>query len=280
MKLGSNATEQLNKLGIPQDVVVGQMQKLDRSSLARLSRLGNGFGRMAIGESVRVNKFSRQVKDARQDVPKAWANPSPSQVLKTRGPFVEGTYYQERPEIHPSANDPMPALFNRHRRHGAVMVQRLLGDDITLKAFERATQLEVVNDGRRDGAVSVSAMTGNAAASSGYGVPPQTMFDVLMQMDEAIMKEAASLGLGVTGASDWLFSGDTVGSSNGSSSYGMNDNTATGSQASDDNASSVDLMTFELKRLMDKKTQAYDLVRSVFDKHNEAAKQAINNMKA
>ncbi len=282
MKLGTNASEQLNKLGIPQEVVVGQMQKLDRSSLARLSRLGNGFGRMSAGDvsAVGVNKFSRQVKDARQDVPPAWSNLTPAQALEERGQFLAQTYYLEQAAEHASAGNPFPALFNRHRRRGAVMAQRLLEDPVTLKAFEKQTQLTVVNDGRQDGAVSVSAMTGGGSTSStgGFGAPPTNMFDVLMAMDEAIMAEAASISTSTTSVGLLFGIGEGVGSSNSSSGYGGFG--MTGSAENGQSQESVDLMTLRLKRLMDKKTQAYDLVRSLFDKHNEGAKTAINNMKA
>ncbi len=290
MKLGTNASEQLNKLGIPQEVVVGQMRSLDRSSLARLSRLGNGFGRMSAGDVARVgvNKFSRQVKDARQDVPQPWSNLTPAQALEQRGAYIEGTYYQEAASEHASAGNPFPALFNRHRRRGAIMVQRMLTDPLILEAFERQTQLTVVNDGRQDGGVSVSAMSaGNAAASGasggGFGSVPGNMWDVLSRMDEAIMVEAAGIAGGVSSGVNFLFGlGEGVGSSNGSSGYGGFGMGGTGTVENGDgsSSSSIDLMTFQLKRLMDKKTQAYDLVRSVFDKHNEGAKTAINNMKA
>lgn len=281
MKLGTNASEQLNKLGIPQEVVVGQMASLDRSSLARLARLGNGFGRMSMGDvsAVGVNKFSRQVRDARQDVPPAWSNPTPSQALEERGEFLAKTYFLQGTTDHPSAGNPFPALFNRHRRRGAVMVQRLLNDPLSLSAFEKQTQLTVVNDRRQDGAVSVSAMSGGSSSSNAYAPPPgNTMWDVLNQMDEAILAEAARISGNVTGIDALFGSGEGVGTSNQSSGYGGFG--FTGTPESQQANGSVEIMVLAIKRLMDKKTQAYDLVRSLFDKHNEAAKTAINNAKA
>ena len=43
---------------------------------------------------------------------------------------------------------------------------------------------------------------------------------------------------------------------------------------------STDQQVLNIKRMMDKRNQMYDLIKSVFDKHNESAKTAIGNMRA
>lgn len=284
MRLGQNVSEQLNNLGIPQEVMVGRLARLDRSSLARLSRLNNGFTAVA-GPAVRTNKFTRKVDDARVDIPKAWSNPTPSQSRRVRGSFAAPTYYIGQPLTqHESANNPFPALFDPGRRLGAMMAIRLQNDPIMRQAFERGSQLMYVDDGRTDGAVSVSAMTAAPHAATPGG-SPQNMFDIFMAMDEAIMREAASIGLGVSGAADLIFGGNpdsggygSLAGAEGIIRRGMV--TASSAEPEPTNDQSVDLMTFRLKRLMDKRQQAYDLYRSVFDKNNEAAKTSINNMRA
>lgn len=289
MQLGDAVQARLNQLGISPEALA-QLGGVSEQRLAALSeRIDINF---ETADPLSGNKYSGTVQDGRWNIGKPMGVLDPQASKQERGAYASGTYYEARPSGHPSAEDLFSALLDPETQAGAMFARGLQTNDQLRQRFEHQAALHVVPDGRADGMVSVSALT--APSGSGGltgGGSSQTFFDLLNQMDQAIMEEASRLGGMMTAGSDmygWTrasqpsqgvsgFSAD--GPFSGGDSYFGGGTPPVGSEATD-SAQGVDEMTLEIKRLMDKRNQMYDITKSVFDKYNDAAKVAIQNMKA
>jgi hypothetical protein len=286
--LGNRVSEQLARLGIPAELVGAQLGNLSPAKLAALSsNLNVAFGAQALS----TNKFAGDVQDSRWNIAGALSNPTPRESLKDRGVYARRSYFQNRTPRHESAREPFSGLLNKYTKTGALMARKLQADEAARQTFERRTALTVVQDGRADGAVSVSAMTSNGSSSSPSGGVPQTFWDMFMAMDQAVMNEAARLGSqGAASSELYGASGSSGGYNNSPSGYlgglsadgdayfGSSATYLNGTDA--DSEGSTDEQVLVVKRMMDKRNQMYDLFKSVLEKHNESAKTAIGNMRA
>lgn len=285
--LGSQVTEQLNRLGIAPEVLQGRLGQLQRAPVHALSNLSAAYAQASSVPG--AGKFGLDVSDERVGIAPAWSNPAPSEALRTRARFIHRTYHRERVPAHPSARA-LSALTGRRRR-GALMVRRLHRDPVVRQAFEKSTALQVVRDGRMDGTVSVAAMSaGRSATPLVPGGGSNNLYSFLGAMDAAIIEQSKKLGVYASSDPD-VFFGDGrdldlygkgtqygVPSPSTTGVFGMSDRNP--APATGDQSMGMDTRVMQLKRMMDKRNQMYDIVRTVFDKYNEAARTSIGNMKA
>ncbi|MEL7371666.1 MAG: hypothetical protein AAFN74_22270 [Myxococcota bacterium] len=292
--LGSQVTEQLNKLGIAPELLQSRLSGLQKAPVDALSNLSAAYAQTASTSS--VSKFGPDVSDNRVGMSPAWSNPPPKEAMRERARYIYRTYHRDQVPLHASARD-MSGLVGRQRR-GAMMVRKLHRDPATRRSFEHATALQVVRDGRMDGRVSVSAMTAPSQSSSSSRIP-NNLFGMLSAMDTEILNYAKELGVYSSSAPE-AFMGDgrsldmlTGGAGNqfgvpSPSTSGVFGMTGVGGTSSGPNPAPVngdqsqglDTRILQLRRMMDKKSQMIDIVRTTFDKGNEAAKTAIGNMRA
>ncbi len=296
--LGSQVTEQLNKLGVSPELLQSNLDQLRRAPLPALSNLSAAYAQAAWapGAGTVATKFGPEVNDARVGLAPPWSNLEPTQALGSRARYIFKTYHRDRVPMHPTAKS-LDGMVGQSR-NGALMVRRLHRDPVLRQAFEHTTALNVVRDGRMDGTVSVAAMTGYRPTGPSAPVPT-TLNDFLAAMDTAILDYSKTLGVYSSSQPEVFFGegkdldmvgkGGQLGSSPSTSGvFGLTGGTGsagavTGSlppPENGDQALGIDTRIMQLKRMMDKRSQMYDLVRSVFDKYNEAAKTAINNMRA
>lgn len=166
---------------------------------------------------------------------------------------------------------------------------------------------------------SHGASTGQATPGAPYGNPyaaGTNVYDLFMMLDAAVLGQAANMGSYESGVS-WLNLHDDMpgwGSSGyqgaGYNQYGMSsrrpDPLEHGGTLMDPDAalqnarrqpstrlaspafsaqpenpdSTSDLATMRLQRLMTKRSQMYDLYKTIYEKYNQGAKTAIDNMRA
>ena len=299
--LGNQVTDQLHQLGISPEIIEARLGRLQRAPVNALSHLSAAYAQAAAGSS--ATQFGTDISDDRVGMAPAWSNLAPSEALQSRARYVFKTYHRPRVLRHPTATG-MPGLEGRQRQ-GTMMVRRLHRDPVLRQAFERATALEVVRDGRMDGTVSVAAMTstGGSTAASTAGYVPTTMYDFLGAMDTAILEQAQKLGVYASSDPEVFFgegrdldlfgkgsqygvpspsTTGVFGFGSGATGLGGTGLDGTGPQTPEggDQSMGLDTRVMQLKRMMDKRSQMYDIVRTVFDKSNEAARTAINNLKA
>ncbi len=296
--LGSHVTEKLDQLGISPEVLGDRLGRLQRAPINALTHLSAAYAQAA---APRSDRFSAEVHDERVGIAPAWTNPPPSEAMADRGRYIHRTYHRQRVPLHPTART-LDGL-DGPRRRGTAMVRRLHRDPILRRSFEHATALQVVRDGRLDGTVSVSAMTASGRSETPLASPALSgnLYDFLGAMDSAILEYAKKLGVYSSSSPDAFFGeGDDLLLYGKGQSYGVPSPSTTGvfgmsrpgaqhqnHQGSEfpapetgDQAQGVDTHVMQLKRMMDKRSQMYDIVRTVFDKYHQAASTAIGNMKA
>lgn len=259
-----------------------------RASLEKLSRLQVAYTNTASD----VGKFGQKVDDARVDLPPFGFHPAPHAVFAALKPYVEAGYHQSgHAERHASASkNALVSNLLSPRRSQAVKLTRLLQTDERVRAaFEKKAGMNVIPDGRTDGAISVStaAMTApktgaNVSAMNALpSMPSQSqIFDLFHAMDQEIMAEAYRVGLGTTSGNASLSGLNLFGTVLGA---GQVSGIVSSTSASGDNSTfndSVDVSTLNLKRMIDKRDQAINAYRSVFDKYGESAKQLIDALRA
>lgn len=289
--LGNRVSEQLSRLGIPAEMMGAQLGNLSPAKLAALSNdLRVSFGAAALAG----NKFMGETQDARWNIAPALYNPTPKESARDRGAYIRPSYYRARAPRHETARDPFPGLLNKYTKRGVIMSRMLHRDPVAKKAFERQAGLQIIPDGRTDGAVSVAVSAMNAGGSSGVpsgGGVPASFWDLFMQMDQSVMAEAARLGNIATAGADIYGTtayatggnpGGYYGGMGGSGAGGTDGYFASGgfSPTGENSVGSTDEQVLVIKRMMDKRNQMYDLFKNVLDKHNESAKTAIGNMRA
>ena len=294
--LGNHVTEQLNQLGISPEVLGDRLGRLHRAPINALTHLSAAYAQAA---APRSDRFSAEIHDGRVGIAPAWSNPSPSEAMADRGRYIHRTYHRQRVPLHPTART-LDGLRGPGRR-GAAMVRRLHRDPIMRRSFEHSTALEVVRDGRLDGTVSVCAMTASGRSATPLASPAISgnLYGFLGAMDAAIIEYAKELGVYSSSSPDAFFGegDDLMMYGKGGQTYGVPSPSTTGvfglrrsddREAGDefpppengDQAQGLDTHVMQLKRMMDKRSQMYDIVRTVFDKYNQAANTSIGNMKA
>ncbi len=292
--LNSNVSEQLSRLGLPAEQVGAQLGQMSTKRLARLSKgLQVTSGQLTTIDQV-ANKYGAKLDDGRWNIPPALHNPSPKASRRARGRYAAPSYYRARPQRHSSSRNPFPGLLNKFTSRGVISARAIHKNADLRRSAEKQAGFQVILDGRTDGAVSVGAMT--ATGSSG-GSTPQSFWDILMAMDQAVMEEATALGQRQMAGSDMWGSaayGTTTGhtSTGGAAGYrgGMGGGGGVGEAGyfagaaagagTSESSDPTDILTLNIKRMMDKRSQMYDLFNQVFNKHNESAKTAIGNMRA
>ena len=287
--LGSQVTEQLNKLGVSPELLQDRIGQLHQAPINALSHLSAAYAQAA---SKSTSKYSADVNDARVGIAPAWSNPAPMEAMSDRARFIVQNYFRERVPLHPSARK-LDDLKQGRRRRGAAMVRRLHRDPAMRKSFEHSTALEVVKDGRLDGTVTVSAMTAGRSATPLSPGLTGNLYSFLGAMDTAVLDYAKQLGVYSSSSPDAFFgSGETLDLYGKGSQYGVSSPSTTGvfgmsgpgtvggTPTTGDQSSGLDTKIMQLQRMMTKRTEMYDAVRTVFDKYNESARTSINNMKA
>ncbi len=285
--LGSQVTEQLNKLGIAPELLQARLDRLAQAPLQALTNLSDAYAQASLATG--VDKFGPDVTDARVGLAPAWHNPPPTEMMRARARFVHRTYHRDLAPRHASAGQ-LNALMGRQGR-GAMMVRRLHRDPVMRQSFERATALQVVRDGRMDGAVTVSGMASGRSSNTPAALPGNNLYSLLGAMDTAIVEQAQKLGVYASSDPEVFFGeGRDLDLFGKGSQYGVPSPSTTGvfgftasgqpAPATGDQSMGIDTRVMQLKRMMDKRSQMYDLVRTIFDKYNESARTSIGNMKA
>lgn len=298
MQLDSAVREQLDRLGISAEALGAHLDGLSAPRLRALAERLDVQQFWAV-PPVADNKYVGKVQDGRWNIPEAMSNLPPSASRALRGAHVRPTYHEASAALHASAGDLFEALMDPHTRRGVVLARGLHRDPELRDRFERRSALRVVNDGRADGAVSVVAP--NAAesrSSSASGEGPRTFWDLFMQMDHAVMREAARLGgrlapgsegttglrpMGAHASSDGPPAGPAGGTSagrdpvaRGRAASGPREGAAA---ESSDPLEGQDERVLIIKRLVERLTQMYDLYRAVIDRYDSAARTAVGNLR-
>lgn len=220
---------------------------------------------------------------------------------------------------HPSVEHPLQLAFSR-RRNALVMNRRIERDDSFRQRLEPHVGGKVIAHGRHDGGVTVQRMRSHGTSSGWTPGAPAgnpyagstNVYDLFMQLDAAVLGQASNIGSYESGVG-WLnLYGDVDGwgpsgyTSPGYNAFGMSarrdpteplanpDGTpqnatripgtryggpAIGVQ-SENPDSTTDTATLRLERLMRKRSEMYDLYKNIWSKYNEAAKTAVDNMRA
>ena len=293
--LGSQVTEQLNKLGISPEVLQDRLGRLQQAPVGALSNLSAAY--LQASWRPGADKFGTDVADERVGIAPAWSNPTPDETLQQRARYVYRTYHRDRVRAHPTARN-MSGLTGR-RRQGALMVRRLHRDPVLRQSFERSSALQVVRDGRMDGTVSVAAMSSGRSATPLYPGNTNNLYGFLGAMDAAIVEYSKTLGVYSSSNPEAFFGeGRDLDLYGKGSQYGVPSPSTTGvfgmttpgsspvassptpAPVNGDQSPGLDTQVMHLKRMMDKRSQMYEIVRTVFDKYNESARTSINNLKA
>jgi hypothetical protein len=305
-RVSAQVGELFGQLGASPEVVAQQVGRLDRKPLASLERLGLAYGQAAVAG----NKFAqRATLDARVDLPPFGSNPAPGAAAAALAPYVSGAYAPGEPQVslHRTSGE-LKALLDPRQTRGARLV-RLVQSDARVRAqVERLMGEAVLADGRSDArlsvvrggarasqgsAVGVSALT-SSGAQGGMPTPPSSgsVYDLFMAMDQAVMDEAARVGLGTTsgygGPQGFLDLPPIAYESTGG--YGSEDDGFGASGMSGAGLgggpfgpgrkdASTDEAVLRVKRMLDRREQMYNIYRSTFDKYNEAAKASIDAMR-
>lgn len=303
---GNKVTEQLTRLGVPIDQLGAQLSGLtDPAPLLALGELSVGYGQAALSQ----NRFSRELRDGRVDVQEAWANLPPSEAKAQRARFIAPAYAASAGAQAAIAGDTQAvrAALRPDRQAGLGAARALERDGVLRAAFEKKSALSVQLDGRGDGVISVAPARRRTTASAMSAGPDMSgIYAALARMDAAVSSQAAKIGhmnaadqatgttngqgakgagsaKGKTQASVWADT-DVAGLPYyraGGSEDLFRETTSTGRQQySQGSGTSIDVQTMELKRMIDKRTQMYNLISQILSKYNQAAKNAVNNMKA
>ncbi len=296
--LATPVREQLGRLGFPTDTLGAQLGEL---SPARLRQLGAAD----FGPDIRENRFFSGSRDGRIEMAKAFSNRTPSAAKQALEGFVGSTYASERFGLHPSSSDPLPHLLSRRTSRPALMTIAVARRPELRERVGVAVGAQIASDGRTDGVLSVQrarpatrspAPAGGPTPSFGTG----TIWEIMMAMDQAILHEAARLGLGqgsgIAGtvgameamglwsltpdegdASEWRGFGL---SSRGGSAQGMNPGVPQPAAGPENDNSGLDVEIMRVKRMIDKKTQMMELYSQTLSKYNSSANSIIGNMKA
>lgn len=329
--LGTQIREQFGKLGVAPEALDAQLGQLSSEQLGKLGQLSKlGTAQVDVRSAQRTNRFSAELKDGRSSIAKPFANLTPTQALEERAAYLSGTYGTESSPKHASADSSLSNLLHPRRSQATKTNIALEQRPELRERVGTAVGALIVDDGRTDGVISVqrntastsSAMTSSSSVSAPIAQPTQSygtdnMWSIMMAMDQAILNEAARLGLGQsaglvssTGAAgstttdyldamglwsltpdegdvtEWMGFGQS--SSTASTSSGMTSsaltstsstNTATGTTGTEDDAGSLDVQIMQLKRMIDKKTQMMELYSQSMSKYNQSANNIITNMK-
>jgi hypothetical protein len=303
VEISTRTGDLLGKLGVNTEALAKRLGELSDSSLSALRGLRLAYG----NEALEANKFGKSIADGRINLPPFGYVQPPQAALPQLKRYVERSYFQKRELKHPSAQDPFRALFNPRSMRAAKLARLVQTNEAVRRAFERVAGGTVVRDGRTDATLSLLPNTGSAksaVASTSSAMtgslpqppPPQKIYDLLMAMDSAVMKQAASIRPGNKSYVAEFGKGGLLGSDseyqNKSWSEEEEEDEEEGSgrvfrafsagatpmqTIFDAPQDSVDAQTLRLKRLMDRRDQMYDIINKTFDKFNQSAKVAIDN---
>lgn len=302
--LGTQVREQLGKLGLPPEALGAQLGGM---SPKRLARLGAGLAMPGLA--------GQPFGGARRapSIPKAFSNMPPKAALAQNAPFVSGTYASEAHAAHSTAERPLRYLLHPRRSRAARMTLGLVRRPELRERVGTAVGAQVAADGRTDGVVSIERRPRGAARTGGTArgpsmPPPQrshgtgSIWEIMLAMDEAILNEAARLGLGQGSGTQgtpgfmeamglWSLTPDdddptayaslgrAQGGSSSSSTNGVRAAGLTGTVGPENENSGLDVDIMRLKRQIDKKTQMMELYSQTLSKYNSSANSIIANMK-
>ncbi|MEO1233651.1 MAG: hypothetical protein AAFZ18_32620, partial [Myxococcota bacterium] len=306
--LGKQVREQFGQLGVPPEQLGQRLEQLPSHRLRRLAALD------IQAPAAQLFPESRRGPT----VPKAFSNLAPAQARHAYRPFVERTYGQDEAPRHASEVRPLRYLLHPRRSRAARMTMALARRDDLRERVGRSVSAQIVDNGRVDGVISIerngSSPRNRARSASAPSLPPPpraestgTIWDIMMAMDQAILHEAARLGLGQgsgTGGTagfleamglwslsttedddtEWLSRAAAASQSgpSGSTAQGMTTQGATagipGTEGPENDNPSLDTEVMKLKRMIDKKTQMMELYSQTLSKYNQSANNIITNM--
>ena len=261
----------LGALGQSANVIGNQVGNLSGRSVKNLKALGTAYAVPA----ATLGKFEAAA-DRASDMSPFGHNPPPQEALENLRPFLNGTYFVETIQAHPSARSPFPALLNRHTRRGQVLAMAIRKRDDARFAVERSAVGQVLRDGRNDGTITIRTLgraqkesPGDRAASAQRQAEHslQTLPKEVMQSFAGI--QLAHLAFGPTG----FVTGSMTGT-------GFAGTLGIGGEDPLSGNSSLDIGVLKLKRMIDKRTHAMELYSQQMTAYNNSAKGIIEKMRA
>lgn len=310
--LGLQAREQLGKLGLSADALSARLGELEPARLKQLGRLRTLDAQAAVS----ANRFAQGLRDGRVQIPKAFSNPAPRAARAALAPLVGETYATMEAARHPSEREPLRHLLHPRRSRPARMTLAVARRPELRARVGTAVGALVANDGRTDGVLSVEraprAQRSSASSSPARGpsLPPPTqsfgsgtIWEIMMAMDQAILQEAAALGLGQGSGpngtvgmmeamglwslapddgdpSQWMgFGQGTSARAQGMTGVPQPQSGPTGTAGPESQNSGLDVQIMRVKRMIDKKSQMMELYSQSLSKYNSSANAIIGNMK-
>lgn len=326
--LAPSVREQLGRLGLPAEAVQARLGELPPQRLRRLGQSGLLRAEAQAGAiGLRENRFAADLRDGRVHLPPAFSNPPPSAARQQVAPLVARTYATGQGPAHPTASDPLPHLLDARTRAAALKTIAVARRPELRERVGTAVGAFIADDGRTDGVLSIerrlpsgkSPMPAPSRRGSSLPPPPPgfgsgTIWEIMMAMDEAILMEAARLGLGqgsgVGGTpgyleamglwsltpdegdpSAWMGFGRSTqafGSVRRSGIIGVPEPEGSrlggslgtvGTVGPESQNESIDVQIMRIKRMIDKKTQMMELYSQSLSKYNSSANNIIGNMK-
>ncbi|MCB9653895.1 MAG: hypothetical protein H6729_07190 [Deltaproteobacteria bacterium] len=312
-QLGDLAT----RLGLSAETIQSQVGRLEGVSLGTLKQLGEAYGAEALEENkyarhvldsrVELPPFgynprpSEKCASLTPFVAGTYHRSAPGQHPSAREPLT-GLLSRRRSE------GAKAALLVQRNAAVRSAVSRMVGGEVVPDGRTDGV-LSVTTASRTPGGAAAMATTAAGAASVGVGssvsaltsVPSMpsssTLYDLFYAMDYEILMQAAMIGQQQTsGGTTAQNSSDQTqaqvmnvllggkGSLQGmlGSTQSVSGFTGDSPEAASaaDGVESVDLGVLRLKRMIDKRDQMVNAVKNVLDKWNQAAKGAIDNVKA
>ena len=317
--LGTQIREQLGRLGIAPETLDARLKELSTGGLERLKSLETLDAQATLSR----NRFSGELKDARSDMPEAFSNPPPRHSRASIEPFIHQTYAQDASPTHASADDPWPHLLSPNRHEAATMGLALQRRPELRESVGTSLGAMIADDGRADGIITVQRgpQPGSPGAPRAPVSPPTaptrdyrnaSIWEIMLAMDQAILEQAAALGVGSGSTSgdagtvdmmqamglwsltpdegdpsEWMAFGQA--GSAGTSAAGQAGfpepapdpglGAPTGTVGPENQNSGTDVEIMNLKRQIDKKTQMMELYSQTIDKFDQSANNIITNMK-
>lgn len=187
MEVNHDVGRLLQQLGLPQGFI--EQASSSGASPQQLRAWVEAYGPDALAS----NQFTAQVRDGRVDIPPAGFNPPPPAVLASGGRSVAAQFYSTpwAGRSTPTSPEGLWAGLMHPRRTRGVQMARLVGHTPVVAQALAPTLGGPVQPGTAPHRIAVTRPA-QAGATNGA---PNTIYDAMMAMDQAILDKAKELGL-------------------------------------------------------------------------------------